>query len=153
MQGSAESIITYEELFAWRNVCELLHRLGAIDRGRWTEFGLSEWDCAVFIKDARLVLSFDVRPRRQLLWDTWRIQLVRWISSSQVAKKNTGWVLKSRWEHKIDFLEHVVLFNASPYSLPMPWLRSDMPKPWDAVISKDLMPRPGDMVLSRKPQA
>jgi hypothetical protein len=147
----SEDILTYDELFVWRNVCEFLHRFGALDRGKWTEFGIDSASINLMVKNAYLVIGFDARPRRQLLWDAWRIQLIRYVNTGWVAKKNTGWVLKYRWEEKIDFLEQVVLFNADPYDLPMPWLRDDMPKPWDAVIGIaycDKVPKMGDMVLS-----
>ncbi len=143
------NIITYEELFVWRDVCELLCRLHAFDQGKWTDFGVDTADISCFVKDAYSVLSFDARARRQMMWDAWRIQLVRWVSSDRVGK-HAGWVLRFRWEYKIDFLEKVVLFDANPYQLNMPWLRSDMPKPWDAVIGGVSNPRMGDMVLGGK---
>jgi hypothetical protein len=138
-------IITYEELFIWRNVCEFLYRSGAVDRGKWTDFGMSQYVCNCSVAYAWEVLAFDKRERRQLLWDAWRIQLVRY--EDRVKKKHQGWVLRSNWEYKIDFLEKVVLFDANPYGLPMPWLRNDMPKPWDVVLGGMQQPEPGSVVM------
>lgn len=103
-----EKPIDYEEISNWRTICDFL----------WESRGNRAYILPVPIKNFedcdRRLLSFQGRPRRQLLWDLYFIQLIKWSDS--------GWCLKGGWEYKIDFLEKVYILGRDPDSLSKPWL-------------------------------
>lgn len=102
--------ITYEEVFLWRDICE---KMAAAPGYLWSSEELIE---AVPGCDA--LVGFD-RNRRQLLWELYKIQLIRWVKFN---RKEQGWKLKTNWEYKIEFLEKVYILNRDPVRLPMHWL-------------------------------
>ncbi|NEP56014.1 MAG: hypothetical protein F6K31_03185 [Symploca sp. SIO2G7] len=124
-----------------------MNRFKAIYKGQWTSFGLKIHEIEQVANP--FVLKFENFSHRERLWNLWRIQLVRYIRCRK--KVDSGWVLiKPYWEDKIDFLEKIVLFEIDDSQLPMPWLRDDFPKPWDAVLGGTVATEPNawDLVLS-----
>jgi hypothetical protein len=108
--------LDYEEVSMWRDICEFLHY----------EWGRDPCPSHYIIrrnKDLKKeqqfpwLIDYD-RHRRQLLWDSYKIQLITW----EKIKKYGGWRLKGNWEDKIDFLEQVYVLGRDPDSLPRPWL-------------------------------
>lgn len=118
-----EKPIDYEEIFSWREICEFISK----QRGKTAYFVPIELG-GFKVGDIRL-LTFQGKPRRQLLWDLYFIQLVKWSE----FKTLSGWCLKGGWEYKIDFLEKVYILGQDPESLPKPWL-----KKWSNLLDVDL---------------
>ena|GEM_PF-4813262 len=65
-----------------------------------------------------LLLGYD-RTRRQLLWEKYTIQLIKW---ERESKRYEGWRLKGNWEFKIDFLEQIYILGRDSERLPRLWL-------------------------------
>ncbi len=102
--------ITYEEVFLWRDICEkMAQKPGELWEGE---------ELIAAVPGCDSLVGFD-RTRRQVLWDAYKIQLIKWV---KFRRNDQGWRLKSNWEDKIDFLERVYILNQNPDELPRPWL-------------------------------
>lgn len=145
----------YEELAAWRDICEFLNL-------RWYKFD----ETNSIISHARnpekvaSLISPEGRANRQWLWDFALIQFTHWGNHPVLDFRNSrdtraefkndrGWTLVYGWEAKIDFLEQVVLLERSPDDLPKPWQpiilarlqeRMEKNKPLEATFAEGVIP-------------
>lgn len=108
--------LSYEDVREWRDVCEYLDDC-------WYKFD----DAAPF-----LLCTPKGRDQRQLLWDTWKIQIIRFGEhpvleykhdrlTRRAFRNDKGWRLLPGWEYKIDFLEQVYILGRDGDRLPKPW--------------------------------
>lgn len=110
----------YLELRSWRDICEYLDSC-------WYKFA-EPTELQEKCKGAIASLwQTEGRPRRQLLWDRWLIQFIRWgnhpILNFRNSKKNRrefnkyyrGWTLVSGWEAKINFLEQLIFLSGTKH--------------------------------------
>lgn len=110
--------LDYEEIRLWRDICEYL--------GQWehtTYHPTDPWHIEQKVPGSKFLLCPN-RTRRQLLWEKYTIQLIKW---EVVSKHHSGWCLKGNWEDKIDFLEQVYVLDRDPETIPKRWLEK-----WEA---------------------
>lgn len=121
------SPLTYDYLRQWRDLCEFL------DNRSYKCADVEE--LASNLPDNQ-VWRPEWRQRRQQLWNTWKIQFIRWgkhprlhFTGGRDPSGWRGWTLVSEWEFKIDFLEHLILLD------------SDRPQPWIPILEQRLEER------------
>jgi hypothetical protein len=119
-----KSPMDYEQLTQWRDLCEHLNSC-------WYKCE-EPYDLERKLPNCQ-IWKPELRSHRQHLWDNWQLQLMDWgehpvlryVSSRanrKAFRKWRGWTLQTDWQVKIDFLEKVVLFDADPNQLEMPWV-------------------------------
>lgn len=110
------AMITYSQMRSWRDICEYLNTC-------WYKFA-NESDirknCPKALRNLYLPKG---RSHRKHLYNEYLIQFVVWQqhpitffkkSACKKYEKEWGWRLTNDWEYKIDYLEHLVLFNKEP---------------------------------------
>jgi hypothetical protein len=110
----------YEHLRQWRDICEYLDT-------QWYKF-VDDY-CVLNLGFTLLLPSS--QQDRQKLWSNHMLQLCSWGPHPHSYhhrrsdfRNDYGWRLLPGWEHKIDFLEQLVLFDRSSDDLEQPWRRA-----------------------------
>jgi len=107
--------ITYEDVYLWRAICEYLwltkEKASYYEPTHPAYILMAIPECCLHLIDTD-------RTHRQMLWDLYTIQLIKWVEAS---KHHQGWCLKGGWEDKIHFLEQVYILGVNPNTLPRPW--------------------------------
>ncbi len=109
-------MISYCHLYSWRNLCEYLNSR----KYKFAEPYEIRRDC----KCLPSLYQPNKRLHREFLFDNYLIQFIHWCPSPDEMysyhrrrKKydiDYGWQLCREWEHKIAFLESIVLFGVEP---------------------------------------
>ncbi|QSJ17712.1 hypothetical protein JYQ62_02195 [Nostoc sp. UHCC 0702] len=121
-------MISYSQLYSWRNLCEFLDSC-------WYNFA-EPYEIKKGCKCLPNLYNPTVRFHREYLFDNHLIQFIHWTrhpvlryhssrSYTREFKKTWGWQLCREWEHKINYLENLLLFG------------TQTAKPWET----DLMQR------------
>jgi hypothetical protein len=104
------TVITYEELVQWRDICEWMAAHGG--------YAQAETLMRALGKEIEPLVSYDL-THRQKLWDAYKIQMIIW---EREDRRYGCWKLKANWELKIDFLEQIVLLGKDPETIPKLYL-------------------------------
>ena len=129
-------MITYSQLYSWRNLCEWL------DHRSFKFAFIDDIECAIDTGKLKILpfpYSASGRQARSLLYLDHKIQFIsyryhpalRYWSDRRLRREfgsevfeKRGWCLVSDWESKIDFLEQLVLFNKKTERLWLPRLEA-----------------------------
>ena len=116
--------MNYTQLTSWRNLCEYLDR-------QWYKFAALE-DIKKNVRCLPSLYDPKCKIHRRSLFDNHLIQLIHWTQHPVLNYRSGrrlrsyqnewGWQLCSYWEHKIDYLEKIILFNREP--IIKPWEKS-----------------------------
>jgi hypothetical protein len=124
--------MNYAQLSSWRNLCEYLN-------GQWYKFAEPE-DIKKNVRCLPTLYDPKCKIHRRSLFDDHLIQFIHWTQhpilnyrSGRRTKSyydERGWQLCSYWEHKIDYLEKIILFGDEPVF-----------KPWESSLNARISER------------